>query len=193
MQTLATRGIGAGETASFRDRVDLEWERLVAQSTEAQRGSPPAVAKIKQNMSSQLALMAMPDADFLVALHRALELSALVFAGQDYGIPPADQFEGVVLHVNSLFEKRGVPYRVTHEGFGQNLALEFEGDQGLHELVVTPALAALPDPGLAGARDEFEDALMRTGTHCSQPMTTGTWRHELVGEDRCCAGFQRHG
>jgi hypothetical protein len=24
---------------------------------------------------------------------------------------------------------------------------------------------------------------MRTGMHCSQPMTARTWRHELVGED----------
>ena len=51
-----------------------------------------------------------------------------------------------------------MPYRLDRQ-----LELQFHGDPGERELVVAPALAALSDPRLAGARSEFEDALTKLG------------------------------
>ena len=51
-----------------------------------------------------------------------------------------------------------MPYRLDRD-----VKLHFEGDPTVRDLVVAPALAALGDPRLAGARSEFEDALTKLG------------------------------
>jgi hypothetical protein len=62
--------------------------------------------------------------------------------------------QDAIKYVNGLFGKRAVPYRVTDDS-----RVEWHGDKALHELVLAPALEALADPRMAGARDEFEAAL----------------------------------
>jgi hypothetical protein len=60
-----------------------------------------------------------------------------------------------------LFEKRGINYRL--DSYGR---AEWHGDPSAYQNVVVPALAALADPRLGGARNEFETALghLRKGT-----------------------------
>ena len=75
---------------------------------------------------------------------------------------PGYDYAGTVLtHVNGVLERRSVPFRLD-----DHLHCVFVGDEAAHELVVEPALDALSDARLAGARDEFEDALskLRRGT-----------------------------
>jgi hypothetical protein len=61
--------------------------------------------------------------------------------------------EEVRAYVDELFAKRVVPYR--YEAY----ELVWAGDRGAHQVVIQPALQALADARLAGARSEFETAL----------------------------------
>jgi hypothetical protein len=63
--------------------------------------------------------------------------------------------------VNRVFGLRGVEFRMDEGG-----RIEWRGDEGAHALVVAPALAALEDVRLDGARGEFEASLahLRVGT-----------------------------
>lgn len=67
----------------------------------------------------------------------------------------------VVEEANRLFSKRGIHYRLND--YGQ---AEWHGDQATYEAVVLPALEALRDPRMQGARSEFEAAVahLRAGT-----------------------------
>jgi hypothetical protein len=71
---------------------------------------------------------------------------------------PQDYVGPVREHVNAMFERRGVPYRVDDDAH-----VRFIGDQTVRALVLDPALLALRDPRLAGAGAEFEDALAKLG------------------------------
>ena len=122
---------------------------LVAQVPGAQTGSPKAIRNVKANARPQLLLLAMPDPDFRVALECGLLLTVRGLDGMSLRM--CDGVGEVCNHVNALFEKRGVPYRLDHE-----LKLNFKGDAEMHAVVVVPALTALADPRLAGARSEFE-------------------------------------
>jgi len=108
---------------------------------------------------SRYALIAAPDAAFLNGVQIALDLVA------DEAAEPGTARESEVKdevgrRIDELFAKRGVPYRYED---GQ---LVWAGDAGANRVVVAPALQALGDERLAGARSEFEPALghLRLGT-----------------------------
>ena len=155
--TACDRRFGEGAADTTRERMEAAWDRFVAQTPSAQAGSPEAVRRVKEiGLRPRLVLLAMPDADFRVALEHGLLLAVRGMSRVGFGM--RDVVGEVAVHVNTLFEKRGVPYRLDRE-----LQLNFHGDPGERELVIAPALAALADPRLAGARSEFEDALTKLG------------------------------
>ncbi len=126
------------------------------------RGGNLGAAYREQVLANNLpryALIAGPDAEFLKGIDYGLErighLYAEVGTGRGY-----EAGQDAVLHLDELFAKRGVPYRF------EDMKSVWAGDRGLHDVVVTPALQALADPRLAGARNEFEAALahLRAGT-----------------------------
>jgi hypothetical protein len=150
-------GSGAGEAVEAR--MEERWQVMLAQVPRAQSSSPQALRNVKAGtVRTQLVLIAMPDPDFRVALEYALLQAVANLDAQDSGLPPSDSVGRVMEYVDTLFEKRGVPYRLDRD-----VKLYYQGDPTVRELVIAPALAALSDPRLAGARSEFEDALTKLG------------------------------
>jgi hypothetical protein len=109
------------------------------------------------------AICVLPTALFLTAVEGAVQMAQqnvlpfdhdLAFLGTDI-TPPA------VAEVNRLFDKHGVTYRMTRDG-----QIVWHGDEGAYSVVVAPALVALRDARLVGARAEFEASLLhlREGT-----------------------------
>jgi hypothetical protein len=147
----------SGEPDAVRQRMDEAWNRLVGQSARAQQGSAQALANVRADVRAHLVLLAMPDADFAVALEEGLRFVTEA-AEMSAGGWPQDYVGPVRGHVNRVFERRGVPYRVDDEG-----RVGFSGDASARSLVIEPALSALSDPRMAGARAEFEDALAKLG------------------------------
>lgn len=150
------RRFGDGTAAAVRARMDERWQFLLMQSPN--RGNTAAAEHVKAGMRPMLALSVMPDPDFRVALEHGLRLAAQHLALHDLSFGGTDVVGDLAEHVNTLFAKRGVPYRLDRD-----VRLQFHGDPTVRELVVAPALAALADPRLAGARSEFEDALTKLG------------------------------
>jgi hypothetical protein len=72
-----------------------------------------------------------------------------------------DPYVAAVRFVNDLFAARGMAYRLDENG-----RAHWHGDEGAYIEVIRPALDALGDVRLAGARQEFEAALgqLRAGT-----------------------------
>jgi hypothetical protein len=146
----------SGEPEAVRERMDEAWERRYRQSAVAQSGSAQALA-VRAGLQPFLVLLAMPDADFVVALEGGLRY-IVDAAEMSAGGWPQDYVGPVREHVNAMFERRGVPYRVDDDA-----RVQYIGDQTVRALVMDPALLALRDPRLAGARAEFEDALAKLG------------------------------
>lgn len=109
----------------------------------------------QQTMAANLpryALVAGPDAEFLKGIDYAMDLISNVYA--DAGsMAPMRAGEEVRGYISELFAKRGIPYHY------EDYKLVWAGDRGAHQVVVGPALQALADARLAGARNEFEAAL----------------------------------
>ncbi len=103
------------------------------------------------NYDAQPALSAIPAPLFLDVIEDAL-------ARGSYW----REIEEASAEINRLFEHRRVFYRVS----GETRLVEWNGDRPAHEVVIRPALDALGDARLAGARAEFEAALahLRKGT-----------------------------
>jgi hypothetical protein len=150
---------GATEAGRVRDRMD----ELAAQTAKTIGGTNVDSAYRQRVIAANLpryALIAGPDAEFLKGIEHALGmLPAMYF---DSGGPTAGYEASVeyLSHLDGLFAKRGIPYRVhDHE-------IVWAGDRGHRAVVVEPALQALDDPRLGGARSEFEAALshVRAGT-----------------------------
>jgi hypothetical protein len=150
-------GPGAGE--AIEARMEERWRVMMAQSPDAAMSPPDVQHRVKSGrVRTHLVLLAMPDPDFRVALEYALAEAAADLDARASAVSPFDSVGMVMEYVNSLFEKRGVPYRLDRD-----VKLHFQGDSTVRELVIAPALAALSDPRLAGARSEFEDALTKLG------------------------------
>ena len=94
------------------------------------------------NPYAEPALLALPEALFLDAVECGFE----AHGGYGGGFPEAAE-------INALFERRGVYFRLDRWG-----RFEWVGDPGAWKEVTEPALSALQDPRLAGARNEFEAA-----------------------------------
>jgi hypothetical protein len=105
------------------------------------------------------ALIAGPDAEFLKGTDYAMDIMNDIY-GEHGGTAAFEAGEEVRAFIGELFAKRAVPYR------WEDYKLVWAGDRGAHQVVVQPALQALGDARLAGARNEFEAALahLRAGT-----------------------------
>jgi hypothetical protein len=147
---------GEGAEAACRAQMDEYWQRLATQTPAAQGARPESLLKVKLSSAHRLVLHAMADVDFAQVLEVASALVVNELAFADIGMPGYDYVGTVTEHVNGVLERRAIPYRLDRD-----LRCRFEGDQSTRELAVTPALAVLDDPRLAGARGEFEDALAK--------------------------------
>jgi HEPN domain-containing protein len=94
-----------------------------------------------------LALLEVPDAEFLTMLEHAAA------SGRDW--ISAGMAEQLFAYADQALRAHGAPYRRVSNA----LRFEWVGDPAQHALTVQPALVALADARLAGARDEFEHAL----------------------------------
>jgi hypothetical protein len=147
---------GRGAADACRARMDEYWRQLAASTPAAQGASVAAMEKVRLSHAHRHVLLAMADADFVQVLEAASELAVQRMAYDDIGMPGYNYADVVLHYVNGVLERRGVPYRLDPD-----LVCRFDGDKAVHELVIAPALAALADPRLAGARGEFEDALAK--------------------------------
>jgi hypothetical protein len=91
---------------------------------------------------SEPALLALPEALFL----DALEYGFKSHGGYGGGHPATNE-------INELLKRRGIYFRFDRWGHA-----DWVGDPGAWEAVTEPALAALQDERLGGARNEFEAA-----------------------------------
>lgn len=114
-----------------------------------QRGKSRIAFVVGHDYNAEPALRALPTPQFL----DVLELSV---ASARYNSHEA------IREINRLFSKRGIYYRFSERS---GLA-EWHGDQGAYTTVVRPALDSLNDSRMAGARSEFDTALvhMRNGS-----------------------------
>ena len=149
---------GNGAEATCRARMADQWALMVEQTPKAHGASPDVLERVRLSKAHLLLLHAMADADFARALEAASKLAVDRLAVADMSMTGYDYVGTVTEHVNGVLELRGVPYRLDRD-----LVCSFTGDETLHEVAVAPALAALADPRLAGARSEFEDALTKLG------------------------------
>jgi hypothetical protein len=102
-------------------------------------------------------LLELPDTEFLTALEHAVALGheRRLYGRTDHEAAPLA--EGFMKYADGALRAHGAPYRrVVDDG-----RFEWIGDPQHHELTVQPALLALADPRLAGARAEFEEALRK--------------------------------
>jgi hypothetical protein len=88
----------------------------------------------------------------LLVLPEPLFLDAVEYGFRE-GLYPA-QWDAPAREINELLERRGVFFRFSEVG-----SAEWVGDPGAYPEIIAPALAALQDSRLAGARNEFEAGL----------------------------------
>jgi hypothetical protein len=95
-------------------------------------------------------LLHMPEPDFRLAVKRAVQ-------ERDLAVNPVDR-------INVICKRRGIPWEFTSaDGFA------WTGDAEVEELAMRPALSAVQDPRLAGAKHNFDAARaeLATGTPTS--------------------------
>lgn len=95
-------------------------------------------------------LLELPETEFLTVVEHAIRLSYL--SDRLHPQDVSDLFQ----YVDGALRAHGTPYRGTQDG---QWRFEWIGDPKQHELTVQPALLALADQRLVGARAEFEEAL----------------------------------
>lgn len=149
---------------AVRESWTLEAESSGAQGLHASPQESPVAMRLLHERLPYYLLPHVPDAEFVVALGVALKLLQALRPTRPYLLRRRSQpgaIAAAVEYINGVFASRGVPYLVDAGG-----EITWQGDQPLHEMVVAPTLAALADPRIAGARDEFETALThrREGT-----------------------------
>jgi len=112
--------------------------------------------KVFSEMGAGLVLLEIPETEFLTAIQHAVDELERYDRADDAMI------EGFFRYADGALAAHGAPYR----RIAGQWRFEWIGDPQQHELTVQPALQALADPRLAGAQDEFEDALLnrRRGT-----------------------------
>lgn len=99
----------------------------------------------------RLFLLWAPDQEFLSALE-AIDRIVRAYHTNRFG-KTTPGWPSITQYADDAFAAHGVPWRLGRDGF------EWAGDPGVAETVLAPALGALTDPRLAGARTEFERAL----------------------------------
>lgn len=156
---LLDRHAHAESLAEMRDIVDDVEERYGLEPTsllsdpqtqlrlgriEAEQGILSAT-----ELLAQCVLYALPDTEFLTVIEHA------VADGEPSFISGRDDLANAA---EAILEAHGCAFR-REPGNWPHVA--WVGDPKQHELTVQPALQALADPRLAGAQDEFDDALLR--------------------------------
>jgi hypothetical protein len=99
----------------------------------------------------RLFLLWAPDQEFLSALEAIDRIVRAYHTNRRGRTTPG--WPSITRYADQAFAAHGVPWRLGRDGF------EWSGDPGVAETVLAPALGALADPRLAGARAEFERAL----------------------------------
>jgi hypothetical protein len=94
-------------------------------------------------------LQQLPNPEFLAAIEHTLHDLEV----SPRGVLPAGAFAAAVNRIAQLFWVRLLPYAID-----QNGTITWAGEPGLHQVTIAPALAALADPRLATAREEFDKA-----------------------------------
>lgn len=132
------RRFGVPARSRFQDTMAEHFKREKSRGV----GSPGT------DYNAEPALRALPAQQFLDVLEMVAQQ-----AGYESYLP--------IEEINRLFKKRGIYYRFADDGTAQ-----WYGDESAYVTVVRPALDALTDDRLAGARSEFDAALvhMRNGT-----------------------------
>ncbi len=143
------------------DDLDAAWQVNAGHAGAALSAATTSLARdhfMRQNRERYL-LLHLPDPLFCTAVEAAISVQQGAYG--EYGNPAPDAMG----YVNTLFSENGVPYRVEAHVDGQ-YEVVWAGDEQVHETVVEPALAALADPRLATAAEDFGNALtdLRRGT-----------------------------
>ena len=137
-------------------------ERGIAQDPEVARWGEPSEARDEATAKVSYRYVPAPlFLDYVEAAIPALVMKRLAVAEETLAEDVGDPIGQAVGHLNGLFARRGINYRFDDGG-----RAEWHGDEGAYREVIAPALAALDDPRLAAARDEFTAALrhLRAGT-----------------------------
>ena len=132
--------------ARFSDEDALVFQAAMQAHFQRERHRMGFVAGVDYN--AEPALKAIPASLFLDALEDAVALT-------EYNSYKA------ITEINRIFSKRGIYYRFDPVG-----QAEWQGDPGTYTGILRPAIDALSDPRLLGARSEFEAAMkhLRAGT-----------------------------
>ena len=141
------------------DRVRARMGELSVRDGQTVGGSEAYRQRVIAENLPRYALIAGPDAEFLKGIDHAMSLFGQLYA-EAGPMEPFYAAEQARAYISELFAKRGVPYRY------EEYEIVWAGDRGAHQIVIDPALQALADVRLAGARNEFEAALghLRAGT-----------------------------
>jgi hypothetical protein len=131
------------------------WSAVVmASADDGQRGARRRILIAQLERKSPASLLYMlPDPEFLTAVEKAAAQSA---STTDF----ADQIERIsdwLAYTDKVLRTNGLPYRLQPD----TMTFEWLGDPATRQLVIEPALLALADPRVAGARPEFEEALRK--------------------------------
>lgn len=103
----------------------------------------------RREVRAESILYALPDAEFLTVLEHTVVQG---YREQRFTVETS---EVLLTAADNALQAHGTPYRRGLGGF------EWVGDAKHHELVIEPALLALADARLEGARGEFEEALRK--------------------------------
>jgi hypothetical protein len=98
-------------------------------------------------------LSILPDPEFLTAIETA---ASYITAHTDF-VEQADLITDWLTYTDKVFRTSGLPYRLAPD----TMTFEWTGEQATHDLAIAPALLALEDLRLAGAHDEFSEALAK--------------------------------
>lgn len=129
-----------------------------ARREQRERLSGPSSRLQHQELDAECVLFALPDTEFLSVLeHYAPDKLFDEDVPFDIDIPDEwTQSMELLSDANAVLRAHGCDYRL-----GDWPHFEWIGDPKQHELTVQPALRALADPRLTGARAEFDEALRK--------------------------------
>jgi HEPN domain-containing protein len=123
-------GEDAAEEVGYAVTVRLNEQSTIPSFGDAYRG--------EENVANA-ALLHVPEPDFRLAVHKAVQEQTLA-------INPLER-------INAICGRRGIPWEFTAaDGF------TWIGDAEVEELAMRPALSAVQDPRLTGAKDHFSSA-----------------------------------
>jgi hypothetical protein len=127
-------------------------ERITAEEDRTGfRIGPRTGSKVFHDDGARHILLELPETEFLTAIEHALQLT-IAYDQADVGLVIQ-----VGRYIDRALSSHGTAYRLQTD----DLLFKWIGDPKQHEIVIQPALLALGDPRLTGARAEFEEALQK--------------------------------